>query len=220
MKFNFSHNGTTPEHPEEFADLEAFGNNNYSKQLEDLHLVIDWVYDPSNEYRHVMNTGYIILLGHSMGGGITILQAAKDNRVKKLITWASISECKTPWGSWPAEKMQEWKETSVQYYTNTRTKQQMPMLYQLHEDFINNHEKLDIQNAIKCLTIPILICHGTLDTSVPIANAFKLQSWHPAAKLFTVQSDHVFGRSHPWTSDNLPPAMEAVMEESLKFLQD
>ena len=46
VKFNFSHNGTTPEQPEEFADLEAFGNNNYSKQLEDLRLVIDWVCDP------------------------------------------------------------------------------------------------------------------------------------------------------------------------------
>src|ERR1700690_2221662 len=48
VKFNFSHNGTTPEHPEEFTDLEAFGNNNYSKELEDLRLVINWVCNPSN----------------------------------------------------------------------------------------------------------------------------------------------------------------------------
>ena len=43
VKFNFSNNGTTPDHPEEFTDLEAFGNNNYSKELEDLQIVIDWV---------------------------------------------------------------------------------------------------------------------------------------------------------------------------------
>ena len=220
VKFNFSHNGTTPEHPEEFADLEAFSNNNYSKELEDLRLVIDWVCDPSNEFSQVMDINHLTLLGHSMGGGITILQAAKDKRIKKLITWASISECNTPWGNWPAEKMQKWKETGVQYYTNTRTKQQMPMRYQLHEDFINNREALDIQNAIKNLTIPILICHGTLDSSVPLSSAFKLQSWQPAAQLFTVQGDHVFGRSHPWPSDDLPPAMEAVLEASLQFLQD
>ncbi|WP_435524823.1 hypothetical protein [Chryseobacterium indoltheticum] len=36
VKFNFSHNGTTVEDPENFADLEAFGNNNYSKELSDL----------------------------------------------------------------------------------------------------------------------------------------------------------------------------------------
>ena len=218
MKFNFSHNGTTPEHPEEFTDLEAFGNNNYSKELEDLRLVIDWICDSSNKFSRSMDVNHLTLLGHSMGGGITILQVAKDKRVKKIITWASINECKTPWGNWPAEKMQEWKETGVQYYTNTRTKQQMPLRYQLYEDYVNNKEMLDIEKAIKSISIPILLCHGTLDSSVPIASALKLQSWQPSAQLFTVQSDHVFERSHPWVSDELPPAMESVVNASLKFL--
>src|SRR6478735_4925780 len=34
VKFNFSHNGTTVEDPLNFGDLEAFGNNNFSKELE------------------------------------------------------------------------------------------------------------------------------------------------------------------------------------------
>src|SRR6187402_558735 len=36
LKFNLSHNGTTPEDPTNFADLEAFGNDNFSIQLDDL----------------------------------------------------------------------------------------------------------------------------------------------------------------------------------------
>ena len=218
VKFNFSHNGTTPQSPEEFTDLEAFGNNNYSKELEDLQSVIDWVCDPLNDYRSAIDSNRISLVAHSMGGAIAILQAAKDKRIYKLITWASISECKTPWGSWPPEKMQEWKESGVQYYTNTRTKQQMPIYYQLYEDYIKNSEELDIQKAIKSLDIRILICHGTLDNSVPVEKAFELRSWQPAAQLFTVESDHVFGRSHPWASNDLPPAMEAVLNVSLQFL--
>ena len=43
VKFNFSHNGGTVEQPTDFPDLEAFGNNNYSKELDDLGNVIDWV---------------------------------------------------------------------------------------------------------------------------------------------------------------------------------
>jgi uncharacterized protein len=219
VKFNFSHNGTTPEYPEEFADLEAFGNNNYSKELEDLRLVINWVYDPLNPYQRVIDSNQTCLIGHSMGGGISILQAANDKRVKKLITWAGISECKTPWGEWPAAKMQEWKQSGVQYYTNTRTKQQLPLYYQLYEDYIQNQERLDISKAIKSLDIPILICHGTLDSSVKIEKAFELKQWQPSAQLFILESDHVFGRKHPWTENDLPPAMEAVVEASLQFLK-
>ena len=29
--------------PIDFPDLEAFGNNNYTKELDDLRSVIDWV---------------------------------------------------------------------------------------------------------------------------------------------------------------------------------
>ena len=219
VKFNFSHNGTTPENPEAFVDLEAFGNNNYSKELEDIGLVIDWVCDPSNPYQQVINSHHICLIGHSMGGGIAILQAAKDKRINKLITWAAISECKTPWGNWPAEILQQWEKTGVQYYTNSRTKQQMPLYYQLYQDYTQNQEKLDICKAIKSLDIDILICHGTADNTVPVENAFTLKSWQPSAQLFTVESDHVFGRKHPWPTNDLPAAMETVVEASLQFLK-
>jgi len=218
VKFNFSHNGTTPGKPEEFADLKAFGNNNYSKELEDPRLVTDWVCDPLNPYHRAIDRNSIFLMGHSMGGGISILLAAEDNRIKKLITWAGISECKTPWGEWPADKMQEWKQSGVQYYTNSRTGQQMPMYYQLYEDYMHNHERLNIRKAIESLDIPILICHGTIDSSVHVENAFRLKDWQPSAQLFTVESDHVFGRKHPWIGKDLPPAMEAVVAESIKWL--
>ncbi|MBC7687158.1 MAG: alpha/beta fold hydrolase [Aquabacterium sp.] len=219
VKFNFSHNGTTPSRPEDFADLEAFGNNNYTKQLFDLGEVISWVSDPLNKYIHAIDSGKIFLIGHSMGGGVAVLKAAEDTRIKKLITWAGISECKTPWGGWPPERIVEWKQSGVEYYLNSRTNQKMPLYYQLYLDYQQNQQRLNISSAIKKLNIPVLICHGTLDNAVPLTKALALKAWQPAAELYTVESDHVFGRKHPWLQTDLPAAMQAVVSKSLEFLK-
>lgn len=153
-----------------------------------------------------------------MGGGIATLYAAKDARIKKLILWAGISECKTPWTNWSKEQLLEWKKTGVAFYLNSRTKQNIPLYYQLHQDFVDNSTALNIETAIRSLAIPILICHGSLDTAVPIEKAHDLLKWQPAAILFTVESDHVFGRSHPWLNPELPVAMQVVLNETMRFI--
>jgi len=218
VKFNFSHNGTTPEQPESFADLEAFGHNNYTIQLHDLGLMIDWLCSTENPHCSAIDAENISLIGHSMGGGISIIKTAEDSRIKKLATWASISECKTPWGNWPPEKIDEWKRTGVAFYLNGRTLQNMPLYYQLHQDYLQHKDRLDIEQAIGRIQVPILICHGTQDPAVPVASAYSLAEWQSAAQLFTLQSDHVFGRSHPWQHAYLPAAMEVIVGKTIAFM--
>ena len=92
VKFNFSHNGGTAEQPIDFPDLEAFGNNNYTKELDDLRSVIDWVENNQEIPNHEVDVDQIYLIGHSRGGGISILASKEDKRIKKLITWASVSD--------------------------------------------------------------------------------------------------------------------------------
>src|SRR5690606_37253631 len=43
VKFNFSFNGHTAEEPLECTDVEAFAQNNFSREMDDLGQVIDWV---------------------------------------------------------------------------------------------------------------------------------------------------------------------------------
>ncbi|RMI25822.1 MAG: dienelactone hydrolase, partial [Calditrichaeota bacterium] len=171
VKFNFSHNGTRPENLTEFVDLEAFGNNNFSIELDDLGAVMDYITgEEAPVPREERQPEQLYLIGHSRGGGITILKAREDKRVKKIATWASVSE----FGKyWTEEVVKEWQEKGVVYVVNARTGQQMPLYRQLYEDFQRNRDRLDIPAAVKSLTIPFLIVHGTADEAVPYADAVE-----------------------------------------------
>lgn len=219
LSFNYSHNGTTSESPTSFADLDAFGENNFTKELYDLDAVLNAVSNKAQPFSKQIDSNRIALLGHSMGGGISILKAGEDNRVKALATWASISEAKTPWSSWPPERMEEWKNNGVTYLENGRTHQQMPLGYQLYDDYTNNHERLNIEKAMKRLDIPILICHGNEDQSVSPDSALKLKEWQPNAQLFIAPGDHTFGQKEPWTNKDLPRQLDGVLEETIAFFQ-
>lgn len=219
LKFNFSHNGTTPENPDEFTDLEAFGQNNYSLEVNDLNMVINYIMSNKNEYLPYTDTGNIGLIGHSMGGGISILTAANSAEIKALATWASIAKCTTPWTNWSDEQIKVWEKDGVAYYHNGRTHQDLPLYFQLHEDLIQHKDELNILKAAKELNKPLLICHGTADTSVPLSEAKKIEE-ASGAELFMVDSNHVFGRSHPYELFILPVATQHVVDKCLLFFKE
>ena len=218
IKFNFSHNGGTVEQPIDFPDLEAFGNNNYTKELDDLETVIDWVFNYP-DLQKIANTNSISLLGHSRGGGITLIKAEEDSRIKNVISLASVSD----FGSRMTAlcDLESWKQTGVTYVINGRTKQQMPHYYQFYEDFKANEERLTIKRAASNLNIPHLIIHGNNDTSVLIDEAENLHLWNPNSELQIIDgADHVFGASHPWEKKDLPKHSNEVVKMSLDFLKN
>ncbi len=216
LKFNFSHNGGTIENPIDFPNLDAFGENNFSKELNDLNTVLNWVNSNENPYINELDPSAIILVGHSRGGGIVTIKTAEDKRIKKLITLAGVSDYKSrfPIGS----ELEFWKNQGVAYIENTRTKQQMPHYFQFYEDFINNETRLTISRAAKELTVPHLIIHGTADETVPFKEAESLLVWSAKSELFAIDdANHVFGSGHPWSSDNLPEDLDLAVNEIIKF---
>ena len=217
IKFNFSHNGGTIEQPIDFPDLEAFGNNNYTKELDDLESVLDWVCDHKS-FKNEANTNEIYLIGHSRGGGIVLIKAQEDNRVKKVITLASI--CDFGKRTATVGNLDEWKKEGVKYVVNGRTKQQMPHYYQFYEDFMQNQERLNIQKATENLAIPHLILHGDADTSVSINEAENLKRWNPKATYKSIENaDHVFNTSHPWTKKEMSTALQKTVDICIDFLK-
>ncbi len=217
VKFNFSHNGTTPEHPVDFVDLEAFGNNNFSHELNDIETVLDAI--TASELKipaEEIDSENIILMGHSRGGGVSFLKAAEDVRIKKLITLAAIHDLEK---RWPQSFIEEWKQKGVTYIHNGRTKQDMPLFYQIVEDFYSNKTRFNIPNAIKNLSIPLFVAHGTTDETLEVSMAHEIASWNENVELMIVEeANHVFGGAHPYPSKELPIHTSQVLKRALQFL--
>ena len=216
VKFNFSHNGITAADPSNFTDLEAFGNNNYLIELDDLKCTIDWVLQ-ADFLSEEINSQLLYLIGHSRGGGISILKAAEDSRVKKLVTWASVSSFT---GRHKQRTIETWQKDGVVYATNSRTMQSMPMYYQFYQTIIDHKERLNINHAVKKLEIPFLIIHGTNDEAVPLHDAAEIMKSAKQGELFIIdKANHTFGIKHPFNG-NLSEDAEKVLDRTINFFTE
>ncbi len=220
IKFNLSHNGTTIDDPYNFADLDAFGQNNYSLELSDIDQVLEWLQHQKLIEQQELQLDQISLIGHSRGGGIGIIKAAADSRIKRLITWAAVSRLDYSWRM-NESLIEKWKTEGVRYIMNGRTKQNMPLFFQLHEDFVVHESAFDIEAQLASFRKPFLIVHGSNDPAVSVAMAQELKSWAAHAELFLIpEANHVFGGSHPYTLESLPLHAQIMVDKSIQFLKE
>jgi pimeloyl-ACP methyl ester carboxylesterase len=216
VKFNFSHNGGTQDNPIDFPDLDAFGENNFIIELDDLETVIEWVINHP-DFKNEIDTSNITLIGHSRGGGIVSIKAAENEKVTKVITWSAVSDfgARFPKG----EMLKMWEKAGISYIENARTKQKMPHLYQFYQNFIDNEERLTIKNAVSKLKIPHLIVHGTNDVVVLPKEAENLHKWNPKSELLIVEGmNHPLGCTQPWKNGKMPEDLENVVKKSIEFI--
>ncbi|WP_157494094.1 alpha/beta hydrolase family protein [Fulvivirga imtechensis] len=217
VKPNLSHNGTTPENPQDFADLEAFSENNFSIELDDTGTVINYLFSqdcvvPPSE----MDLNKLFLMGHSRGGGLVLLKAKEDRRIKGVATWSAVDD----FNRWTDNLLKGWKENEIAYVYNSRTKQNMPVKYQIVEDLKSNHERLHISNAVKVLQIPFLIVHGSQDETVGVQSASYLHKLNPQSELLIIDgANHVLGGAHPYYQSILPDHTQTALKQTLNFFK-
>ena len=214
LKFNFSHNGGTVEDPIDFPDLEAFSENTYSRELEDIEAITQLALSGIAVDGKKRSWDKVSLIGHSRGGGIVIIHAGQSKNVSHLATWASVAD----YGERFDFDMEEWKRTGVTTVRNGRTNQDMPHKYSFYEDYINNEEKLRIENAACKIAVPWLIAHGENDEAVDLENAQRLAKWSGNAKIITIPGGtHTFGASHPRQDDKMPDTLKILVSKTIEF---
>lgn len=211
ITFNFSHNGVG-ESLTEFDELDKFAKNTFTLEISELNKIIDAYLD--NFFNGKSGAG-IGLIGHSRGGAIALLTAARRSEVNTVAGWASVANLYR----FSERQKEEWKEKGVFEVLNTRTNQLMPLnvtlLFDIEE---NSNGLLNIENAVRNLNRPLLIAHGEQDLAVPVEEAEQLYDWSDKDKttLFKIPSTgHTFDCAHPFEGSN--NKFDSLLEKTKEF---
>jgi dienelactone hydrolase len=197
---NLNTSGSGVDDAGNFVFLDRFGHDTFSAELHDLSAVVDAL---AVGRLGVAAPTTIGLLGHSRGGGIAILYATRDPRVRALVTWAAISSVER----WSPAEQATWRAAGVQEILNTRTGQRLPVYTDVLDDIARHATgTLDIMGAASRLTVPWLLVHGTADDTVSYleAEALNAASGSSSTRLMLIDgAGHTFGITHPWQGDTL-----------------
>ncbi len=207
VSFNFSGSGVGAD--SEVVDQPArWSEQRISGDLADLDTVV----------AHLAGSGtrWIGLVGHSRGGGVAVVGAARDRRVKALATWAAVASFER----YSAAERERWRREGRIEVVNARTGQVLPIGLPLLEDLeAHRHGALDIVAAAGRISVPWLIAHGASDESVPAREAELLAraSASPRTELLLIEAaGHTFGARHPWAGST--PDLDRLVARTTRFL--
>lgn len=180
LRFSFAGNG----------DSEGdFSKCTISKEMKDLKAIVNAAED----------AGYhkICYAGHSMGGAVGVLSAAKDERIELLISLAGMVHtkrfCEVEFGDQEPDKGCMWEDEDCP----------------LSQEFVDDMNKIDnVLAKTEKIEVPWLIVHGSADDVVPVEEGREIfaKAYEPKHYVEIEGCDHVF------SGDGLQPMTAAVVE--------
>ena len=154
-----------------------------------------------------------------MGGGLALLMAAKDVRVRSLVTLAGVNRANRLDAADVERALSALGHVPIE---NARTGQIMRIGRDFFEELRRHPEAFDIHAAAKAITIPWLLVHGSADETVPLEEAHDLlECAGENAGLLTIEdTGHTFDTGHPFKGPTtaLEQAADAVLSHFLRTL--
>lgn len=210
--FNFSHNGIG-DNFKKFTEFGKFSRNTIAKELEDVQGVLDAV------NAGVLGSGNadkdrIGLVGHSRGGGISILYASRDNRVKAVAAWSTVAT----FFRYTQHQKELWERDGSLPVTIRSMKTKLRYGIEVLRDLEANKEQYDLVRAVQRLGVPLLLVHGEADVSVKPAEAemlFEASDKSKTEMLLLPHAGHMFGVRSGSTKS--APLIEHISDVTAKW---
>jgi len=211
VRYNASGSGIG-EDAENFTETEAFARNTLSREIEDLERVRDWIRAGNAP---AVDPDRSSLLGHSRGGGLSLIHAAERRDCRCVVTWSAVAT----FDRFDEDAKILWRERGFLPILNARTGQELRLDVTALDDLEANRDRFDLPAACRRLRVPVLIVHGTADETVPVAESRRLAHaiHHPDPCLLEVEgAGHTFGIRHPMK--NSTESFERVADATLDML--
>lgn len=197
----------------DFTRVERFASNTYSKELDDLGVVVRALQQGQLDVAAPSSLGVV---GHSRGGGMALLLTHETPAIAAAVTWAGIGKVRRHSDA----ELEAWQRLGTIKILHQRLRIHLPLHYDVVADCLaHEHGRLDIPEAARTLGRPWMQVHGTADGTVTIAEAQHLAEHAGDAlteRLVLEGADHTFGTKHPW--GGATAEMEAVFNATTRFL--
>ncbi|MBO7747437.1 alpha/beta fold hydrolase [Paenibacillus sp. MWE-103] len=161
-----------------------YGGGGLDALIEQTRTVIDYA-----SSLDLVDSERLILLGHSLGGAVAVLTAARDSRVKSLVLWAPVAhpfmDIRNIIGTKAIEEIENVGKTDYMHYQFTKR----------FADSLAQYQPL---TELRGFGGDVLIVHGTADTVVPVDYCFLYQKMFwlrkegNCDKEVILQGDHTF----------------------------
>lgn len=211
LRFNFSHSGVG-EDGETFSDPELFESGTYTREVEDLRMVLAELAQGRLPGTDGFRPRRVALLAHSRGAVSALVAAASSEvPVSSVALWNPVAS--VLW--WDQATRAGWREKGYWEVVNARTGQQFRVATALLEDAEANAPLLDPLGNAARLVAPLLVVVAAQDEAVSSAAGRSLAT--AAAALGTLVelpgTGHTFGMTHPPGTPT--PAWESALEATL-----
>jgi len=209
---NFSHNGIG-DTPGRFSELRKFEKNTVGKEVEDLRAVVDAV-TGSREGMEVIDPARVAVAGHSRGGGVAILEASHDLRVKAVAAWSAVAT----FYRYTQHQRDEWEKKGFHPISIKGSPSRLRYGIDVLRDLEDGKTAYDLHDAVRRLRVPLLLVHGAADMSVKSTEAEELYEVSDKSRTELVILDkvgHSYGAKHPFTEST--PAVDEVVAMTARW---
>ena len=167
LRFDFACAGTSG----------RFEEITYSGEVEDLQAAYSFI--------RKRTAAKIAILGSSMGGTVALLFAAQESSVATLVTVAApFHPERFPDRLLTQDQVRDWRECGYTFYHGQR----------INVALLHDLQTINVPAAVKNISCPVLIIHGEADDTVPVEEAYELNSslTHHKKLLVLQGGDHRF----------------------------